>query len=178
VTHRRRYRRNPGGGGLSIRGVVGTVWQGAMGAAVVTGGKMLGNVVANRLPVMLSTTTHDAAGNPVKVETQNGVLARRVVAAGLIGVGFSLIFRGASRQLVDQLVIGAMQSPVEQFVRPLLPTTGPFANALGAYPMVPRIGSYPMRAYPEPRQLTRGGFRGYPRGTRPIGCAVEGEDEG
>ncbi|MGH7177675.1 MAG: hypothetical protein ACREJC_09870 [Tepidisphaeraceae bacterium] len=145
VRRARRRRGNPPFR-LTIQSVTRTLIQGAQDALVVVGGELAGNLIANQIPPLVK----DAAG----VETQTGVLIRRALSAIGVGIAAGLVFRGNSR-MAQIAVAGALASPIKTLIRPVLPTTGPFAGLL-AGPRL-RLSAYPMSAYPM-RQLAA-----YPR---------------
>lgn len=145
-------RRNPGGFKLSVNSVTRTLMQGAQDALTVVGGELAGNLLANQIPPLVK----DAAGQ----ETQTGVLLRRALSAIGVGIAAGMIFRG-NNYMARLAVAGALASPIKTLVRPILPTSGPFAGLL-AGPRL-RLSAYPMAAYP--RQLAaypRAGLAGAP----------------
>lgn len=139
---RSRRRANPGGFRLSVAGIQRTLIQGAQDALVIVGGELGGNLIANQIPPLVK----DASGQ----ETQTGVLIRRALSAVGVGVLAGMIFKG-NNQMARLAVAGALASPVRTLVRPILPTSGPFAGLL-AGPRL-RLSAYPMpalAAYPRP----------------------------
>jgi hypothetical protein len=151
------------------------VTRGIKDAAYMVGGEMASNVVASYIPAFLTTTGADG----VKVESDTGKAARKVIAAAVVGYLAQMVFRGGDAARLA--VAGALAAPLKQFVRPMLPAQGKFtaANLLSAYPTGLRVGG--MASYP---LLAAGGrMSGYPGGVstpvrRGVGCVPDVDAQG
>lgn len=149
ATRRRRsYRRNPS---FSLGGTVRTITRGVRDAAVLTAGEMGCNIIANQIPVIL------------KDDPEMDANLRKVIGAAGVGMLASMLFKGKP-DIARFAVAGALSGPIKGYVKNMLPTTGPLAGALSAYPFTTGY----MAAYPQQTFLPR--LQGYPRG---LGCADE-----
>lgn len=158
---RRGVRRNPP---LNMRGIMNRVMQGVTDALAIVGGEAAANIGAKYIPVLMKETKAGADGTPVEVETQAGLIVRKLLASVGVAIGASMVF-ARQRDVQRFIVGGSLASLVKTAVRPMLPTDpkSPFAGALSAGGRVVKLAAYPgmgggmVAGYPVRRAL-----RGYP----------------
>lgn len=122
VSHRRRYRRNPGfGGGGLLKGII----RGAGDGLAVTVGSGLTRFVASKIPFGQSTTIGQSAVQLV-VATFSAPLVKKAVGE-----------RAAAFYLA-----GAYADVIKKLAMPL-PVVGPLLNGVGVYPRATPVGLYP-----------------------------------
>lgn len=178
VNRRRSRRRNPARARsrhvrrnqpLNVRGIMNRVMQGVTDALAIVGGEAAANIGAKYIPVLMKETKTGADGTPVEVETQAGLMVRKLLASAAVAIGASFVF-ARQRDVQRFIVGGSLSSLVKTVVRPLLPTDpkSPFAGALSAGGRMVRLNAYPgirggaVAGYPLRRAL-----RGYPSSSRP-----------
>lgn len=143
---RRRYRRNPGGGRFSVRGILGRVQQGAIDGIWVVGGK----AVTNALPSLIGLSPVGALGL--------GVKALAAVAAGYV---FGMISPNAGKLATAS----GFASIYEPFIVGLnLPLISPaLADDDYGYAAYPEVGSGGVASYPESGVGDEDEFAAYPQ---------------
>lgn len=138
--------------------------QGVTDAGVIVLGEAGANIGAKYIPVLMKETKTGADGTPVEVETQAGLIVRKLLASVGVAIAASLVF-AKDRDIQRFAVGGSLSSLIKSAVRPLLPTDpkSPFAGALSAGGRVVKLAAYPglgagmVAGYPVRRAL-----RGYP----------------
>lgn len=141
---RRRYRRNPGMGGI-----VGQVVQLGVGA----GGVLAGHAAFNFVDTQFGSTLVSATDTPT-----TGAAKLLAVGAAL-GIAITMVGRklsGSARTFAEYAAVGAVAAPLSKLIIAMAPTSVTYLGSSMAMPSFPSMA-------PGQRRISAGGVQAYPQ---------------